>query len=402
MKKTFLLLLVLSSVLLINAKLYAQKDSVVTKEAYVFSLEKQIPVTPVKDQYRSGTCWSFSGVAFIEAELLRMGKAEYDLSDIFVVRKTYEEKAQKYIRMHGNTNFSSGGATHDVFNVIKKYGIVPESEYNGLEYGEDKHVHGEIDNILKAFLDAVLENNNKKLTPVWFDAFKAILDVYFGKINNEFTYNGKKYSPESFSKELAINTDDYVSITSFTHHPFYEKFVLEIPDNWAWESSYNVNLDEMMQIIDNAINNGYTVCWGADVSEKGFKWTKGIAIVPEEDRPDLDGLERDKWEKLSAKEKDELLYSFEKPVSEKVITQDIRQTAFDNYQTTDDHAMLICGIGKDQNGTKYYYVKNSWNTNNIYDGFFYASESYVRYKTMCIFVHKDAVTKDLKKKLNVK
>lgn len=391
-------LVVLFVILFLGLNLYSQEE----KEGFVFTMQKEVKTTPVKDQYRAGTCWSYSGLAFIESELIRMGKGEFDLAELYVVRKAYEEKAEKYVRMHGTINMGAGGAFHDVFNVIKKYGIVPEEVYKGLNYGEDNHVHGELDAVLKAFVDAVKENPNKKLSTAWKPSVKAILDSYLGEEPQKLKYNGKEYTPKSFADFLGINCDDYINITSYTHHPFYTQFILEIPDNWAWGLSYNLPLDEMMQVIYNAINNGYSVCWGADVSEKGFKWSKGIAVVPEEERPDLDGLERARWEKLTAKEKENLLYSLEKPMPEKIISQELRQIAFDNYQTTDDHGMLISGIAKDQNGTKYYYVKNSWNTNNEYNGFFYASESYVRYKTMNIVVHKDAIPKDIRKKLNIK
>ncbi len=372
------------------------------KAVYQFTMEKEVPVTSVRDQYRAGTCWSYSGLGLVEAELLRLGKGDFDLSDLFIVRKVYEHKAEKYVRMHGETNFSGGGAFHDVFWVIDNFGIVPEVNYLGLEYGEDNHVHGELDAVLKAYVDAVIKNPNKKLSTAWFKGYKGILDAYLGEIPEKFNYDGKEYTPMSFAKELDFNSDNYVNLTSYTHHPFYKPFILEIPDNWLWGTAYNVPLDELMEILDNAINNGYSAAWGSDVSEKGFKWTKGVAIVPAEERPDLDGLERAKWEELSKREKDELLYNFEKPVAEKEITQEMRQIAFDNYQTTDDHGMLIAGRAKDQNGVKYYYVKNSWNTNNIYDGYFYASESFVKYKTMNIVVHKDAIPKNIAKKLNLK
>ena len=386
---------------LLNISIFAQEEE--KEEAYQFTMVKEVPTTSVKDQYRSGTCWSFSGLAFIESELLRIGKGEYDLSAMWVVRKSYEDQARKYVRMHGSLNFSAGGAFVDVLNVIKNHGIVPTEVYKGLNYGEDKHVHGELDNILKSYVDAVLKNGNKKLSPVWLDAYKAVLDVYMGKEPENFTYNGKTYKDsKEFAKSLNLNIDDYVNISSFTHHPFYEKFIIEVPDNWAYGEVYNLPLDEMMEVIDNAINNGYTLAWGADVSEKGFKYAKGFAVIPAEERPDLDGLERDKWEKLSAKEKEEQLYKFDKPLPEKTITQEIRQNAFDNWETTDDHGMQIAGIAKDQNGTKYYYVKNSWNTANIYNGFFYASETFVKYKTLNYVVHKDAIPKDIKKKLNIK
>ncbi len=381
--------------------LFGQEDKE-KKDVYQFTMEKQVPVTSVKDQYRAGTCWSFSGIGFVEAELLRKGKGEYDLADLFIVRKAYEAKAEKYIRMHGETNFGGGGAFHDVFYVMENYGIVPEEQYRGLEYGEDNHVHGELDAVLKAYVDAVLKNKNKKLSTAWFKGLQGILDAYLGEVPEHFTYNEKKYTPKSFAKELDFNRNDYINFTSYTHHPFYKSFILEIPDNWLWGESYNLPIEDLITVMDNAISNGYSIAWGADVSEKGFKWSKGVAIVPADDRPDLDGLERAKWEELSTKEKNELLYSFEKPLKEKDITQEMRQVAFDNYQTTDDHGMLISGIAKDQNGVKYYYVKNSWNTNNIYDGYFYASESFVKYKTMNIVVHKSAIPKDILKKLGIK
>jgi bleomycin hydrolase len=318
---------------------------------------------------------------------------------MWVVRNSYLEKAIKYVRMHGSLNFGGGGAFHDVFNVYKNYGMVPEEVYEGLNYGEDKHVHGEIDAILKAFVDAVIENKNKSLSTAWIEAFNGILDAYFSYRPKEFTYKGKNFTPKSFAASLGFNPDDYVNITSYTHHPFYENFILEIPDNWAWGESWNLPMEEMMQVIDNAIKNGYPVCWGADVSEKGFSWTKGVAIVPETDRPNLEGLEQAKWEEMSKSEKNKLLYGFEKPMPEKSITQKMRQEAFDNYETTDDHGMVIVGIAKDQLNATYYLVQNSWNTANVYDGFFYASKAFVSYKTMNIVVHKDALPKSIRMKM---
>lgn len=372
------------------------------KKAYQFEIIKKIPTTSVKNQYRSGTCWSFSGLSLLETELIRMGKGEYDLSEMFIVRKSYEEKAEKYVRMHGKINFAGGGAFYDVLHVIDAYGIYPESVYSGLNYGTEKHVHGELDKLCKGFIDAVIENKNKKLTTAWKTAFSSIMDAYLGAAPEEFEYEGKTYTPKSFAKDLGLNMDDYISLTSYSHHPFYEKFILEIPDNWAWAASYNLPLDELMQVFDNAIDNGYSIAWGADVSEKGFKWSKGIALIPEEERPDLDGLERAKWEELSKKEQLKKLYSFDKILPEKEITQEMRQEAFDNYQTTDDHGMLITGKAKDKKGNIYYIVKNSWDTNNIYDGYFYASDAFVAYKTMNIIVHKDAIPKSIRKKLNIK
>lgn len=396
LKKIGIISLVL---LMIVSNLKAQEEKDKKPEGYKFTVEKQIKTTSVKNQYKSGTCWSFSTLSFIESELIRMGKEEYDLSDMFCVRHAYNDKAVKYVRMHGSINFGSGGASHDVLDVIKKYGIVPEEVYNGLNYGETKHDHGELDAVLKAYVKAVADDNNKKLTTAWLKGFNGILDAYLGKLPETFNYKGKVYTPISFAKELGINTDDYYEFTSYTHHPFYSKFILEVPDNWAWGELYNVPLDEMMKIIDNAINNGYTIAWGADVSEKGFSWKNGVAIVPDEEKPDLQGSERDKWEKLTEREKAAQLYTFEKPVKEKIITQEMRQLAFDNYQTTDDHGMEICGIAKDQNGNKFYIVKNSWSVEGKYEGYFYASEAFVKYKTMGIMIHKNAVPKDIMKKL---
>ncbi len=387
------------ALIIVSMPLIAQENE---SEKFEFEVTKKVKTTEIRNQYRSGTCWAFAGLSFIEAELLRMGKPEFDLSDMWIVRHTYEDKADKYVRMHGEVNFAGGGAFHDVFNVWRKYGIVPEEAYEGLNYGEDKHVHGELDVILKGFVDAVIKNGNRKLTPTWKDAYARVLDAYLGDRPEKFEYNGKQYTPKEFADYLGINPDDYINLTSYTHHPFYSEFILEIPDNWAWGSCYNLPLDEFMGIFDHAIEKDFPICWGADVSEKGFSWVKGVAVVPAETRPDLDGLERDKWEKMSAKERNEQLFSLDRPIPEKEITPEIRQEAYDNYQTTDDHGMVIVGTAKDQNGTKYYLVQNSWDTTNIYEGFFYASETYVKYKTMNIELHKDALPKNIKKKLGIK
>jgi len=371
-------------------------------EGYDFSLIKELPATSVKNQFRSGTCWSFAGLSFLESELIRMGKGEHDLSDMFVVRYTYQDKALNYVRFHGNLNFGAGGAFHDVINVVKKYGIVPEEVYDGLKYAEDKHVHFEMDEILKGIVDAVIKNKNKRLTPVWLDGFNSILDTYLGKVPEKFEYRGKEYSPKSFAQDIGFNADDYVYITSFTHHPFYTQFVIELPDNWAFGSVHNVPMDEMWQIATHAINNGYTVAWATDVSEKGFSWRNGLAIVPEIKVEQLDDTERARWESLTQKEREEQLYKFDKPGIEKEITQEIRQLAFDNYETTDDHGMHITGLAKDQNGTDYLIVKNSWSgDNHIYDGYLYASKAFFLYKTTNIMVHKNAIPKAIAKKLKL-
>jgi bleomycin hydrolase len=297
-------------------------------------------------------------------------------------------------------NFGAGGAFHDVIYVLKKYGAVPESIYSGLEYGEKQHIHGELDAVLKNYIDAVLKNPNKKLSTSWRDGYEGILDAYLGKLPETFTVNGKKYTTQSYAKEVVgLNPDDYVEITSFTHHPFYSKFIIEIPDNWMWENVYNVPLDEMMSIIKEALKNGYTIGWAADVSEKGFSFKHGVAVVPETEIAEMTGSEKERWESMTQEEREKMLYSFEEPLKEKKINQQNRQEAFDNHLTTDDHGMQITGMSKDQNGTVYFKVKNSWNTLNIYDGYLYASESYVRYKTISIMVHKNAIPKEIQKKL---
>jgi len=402
MKKSFLpLLITLLSLSFTFQSVTAQEEESKDSIGYEFTILKELPVTSVKNQYRSGTCWSFSSLSFVEAELLRMDKGEYDLSEMFVVRHSYADKAKKYVRFHGDLNFGGGGAFHDVVYVIKEYGIVPEEVYSGLEIGEENHVHSEMDAVLKGYMDAVLKNKNKKLSPVWFNGLEGILDAYLGEYPESFTYKDEEYTPKSFAEKLEFNVDDYVEIGSYTHHPFYEKFVLEVPDNWMFDEVYNVKLDEMMEVIDYSINNGYTVAWGSDVSEKGFSWKNGVAIIPDEELTDLSGTEKEKWEKLTDKEKKESLYKFEEPVKEKNITQEMRQAEFDSYQSTDDHGMLITGIAKDQNGNKYYKVKNSWGTDgHIYDGYFYASEAFVRLKTIDIMVHKDAVPKQIRKKMD--
>lgn len=369
------------SIVLININTSAQDTG------YKFKMKKEITATPVKSQYRTSTCWSFSTLSFLESELIRMGKGEFDLSEMFVVRYTYLGKADKYVRMHGNSNLAGGGAFHDVLNVIRKYGIVPEEVYSGKVIGEENHIHGELDAVIKGYIDAVVKNRNRKLTPIWKKGLAGIVDAYLGKIPDKFEYNGKTYTPKTFATELGINPDDYIVLSSFTHHPFYEKFILEIPDNWAWGECYNLPLNEFEEVLDNALKNGFSVAWGSDMSDKGFSRNFGVAVVPEKD-----------WEEMT---EEELSNVFKTPCKQKNITQELRQEGFDNFTTTDDHGMHIIGIGKDQKGNKFYKVKNSWGEYGPYDGYLYASKAFILLKTINYMVHKDAVPEPIRKKLGI-
>lgn len=372
--------------ILVSSSLAAQEDQKESRQGYQFTLEKNIPATPVKDQHRSGTCWSFASVSFIESELLRTGKGTHDLSEMFFVRQSYPDKAMKYIRMHGTINFDRGGLTHDVINVWKRDGLVPESAYDGLRTGDSLPVHNEMDAVLNGYIQQVVKNPNRTLSPVWMEGFEGILDAYLGPEPDTFMHEGVLHTPRSFADGLGLDPDDYVMIGSFTHHPFYEDFIIEIPDNWSWGSIMNVPLDEMMEVLDQALEQGYTVCWDADVGEKGFDWKSGVALIPSEEIGDLSGLERARWDELS----------------EKTITQEMRQQAFDNYRTTDDHLMHITGLARDQQGNRFYLVKNSWGTgNHIYRGYMYASEAYVRAKTLFLVVHKEAVPRITATKLGL-
>ena len=389
MKKILILALAFSALTAAAEGKKAKKDK--KTPTYEFTDVKINPQTPVKDQASSGTCWSFSGMGFIEAELLRQGKGTFDLADMWVVRHTYFEKAVKYARMHGTVNLAAGGASHDVFNMIDKYGIVPEEVYTGLNYGTDEHRHGELDNVIKAYMDAVLKNANRSLTCAWQTGLNGILDAYLGEMPAEFEYEGKTYTPKSFAQFLEIKADDYISITSFSHHPYGASFAIEVPDNWAADVSLNLPLDQFMDVIDNALENNMSVFWASDVSEKGFKYNKGYAVLPEMKLENLSDSEKAKWSELTTEELTKTINAADEIVTEMTITPELRQKWYDNWETTDDHGMVIVGTAKDQNGKTFYKVKNSWNTTNPFGGYFYASRAFVEGKTLNVIVPKSAL-----------
>lgn len=379
---------------------------------YKFTPIKIHDATPVLSQGWTGTCWSFSALSFLESELKRQGKGEHVLSQMFIVRKAYMGKAEKYIRMQGKANFDEGGAFHDIAWVIKRHGIVPNEVYKGKNYGMDYHNHSELSAVLKGAVGAVLETADKlkgerHLSSAWKGAVDGILDAYLGEVPEEFKYQGKKYTPKSFAEGLELNMDDYISITSFTNHAFYEKCMLAIPDNWAWGSSYNVPLDDLFDQMKYTIENDFTFAWGADVSEKGFNYREGLAIVPADPSTIITkGNSNKNFSDAGASKK---ATCFDKPMEELEITQELRQEAYDNKTTQDDHGMHATGMVKDQNGKIYFLIKNSWGTKSNdyddatkkYDGYFFASEAYMKYKTINIYIHKDALMPELKKKLNI-
>ena len=372
------------------------------EEGFVFTTVKENPITSIKNQNRSSTCWSFSTLGFVESELLRLGKGEYDLAEMFVVHKTMQDRGANYVRYHGDSSFSPGGSFYDVMYCIKNYGIVPQEVMPGIMYGDTLPVHNELDAVASGYINAIAKGKLSKLTPVWKNGLAAIYDTYLGKCPENFTYKGKEYTPKTFAESLGLNPDDYVSLTSYTHHPFYSQFAIEVPDNWLWGMSYNLPIDELAQVMSNAIDNGYTFAWASDVSERGFQTSQpGVAVVPTTDTKEMSGAEIAKWEAMPKGNQTPDAFR-QGPAPEKEITQEMRQQEFDNYLTTDDHGMHVIGKAKDQNGTVYYIVKNSWNKYNKFGGYFYASEPFMKYKTMNIIVHKNAIPKDIRKKLGIK
>ena len=366
---------------------------------YEFTTVKENPVTSIKNQYRSGTCWCYSALSFIESEILRTKGQEVDLSEMFVVGRSYHDRAVKYVRLDGHLNFAAGSSFGDGLHVIKDYGIIPQDVYSGFNYGTEMPEQSELDAVLKGYVDAARTNPNKKLTTAWVNGLDGILDAYFGEAPETFTVNGAEYTPESYRDHLGINYDDYVNITSFTHHPFYEPFIIEVCDNWRWDSAYNLPMDEMMEVMYNAIDKGYTIAWGSDVSENGFT-RDGLAVMPVEKKKAAAGSDQERWVGKAAEQPEQEVKA-ELP-EEMTITQEMRQEGYDRKTTTDDHGMHIYGLAKDQNGNQYFMVKNSWGETGKYKGVWYASDAFVRYKTVNIVVHKDALPKHIAKKLGIK
>ena len=372
------------------------------EKAYTFTVVKENPITSIKNQANTGTCWSFSGISLIESELIRMGKGTFDLSEMYIARRNYEDKAEKYARLHGNLNFSAGGSFADVVETLDEYGLVPDEAYTGLINGAEMHNHTELDKALSGYIKGIVDGKGNSISNVWAVGYNGILDAYLGAKPKTFTYNGKEHTPQTFRDHLGIKQSDYISLASFTHQPYYSTFAIEIPDNWRWAHSYNLPIDELINTIDNALMNGYTVAWATDVSEAGFS-RQGIAIIPDENSVENAGSDQAKWLGLSDRERQSNVSSkagFEYLV-EKKITQEMRQVAYNNWQTTDDHGMHIYGIAKDQNGNKFYMVKNSWGKTGPYEGIWYASEAFVKYKTMSVVLNKAGVTKDTSKKLGL-
>ena len=397
-----ILTLALAAVIATGANAEEKKDSV-NKNKPVFTVVKENKITSIKDQSRSGTCWAYSTLSFFESEILRNTGKTYDLCENYVASKTYMDRATASVRMHGDISFSQGGSSYDPLYCAVNYGLCPEDAMPapGTPQGDSLNNFDEFFNVMTPYVEGIAKSNSKKLTPAWKKGLQGILDAYLGECPKEFTYEGKKYTPQSFAQSLGLNWDDYVSISSFTHHPFWKPFVVEVQDNWRWKQSYNVPLDDMMRIIDNAINEGYTIMWGGDVSEDGFT-RKGLGIAYDTKKvQSMAGSDADRWLRLSATEKNQKFDSLGINAPEIVPTQEMRQEAYDNWETTDDHGMHLYGIAKDQNGREYYMVKNSWGEFGDYKGTWYMTKAFIAYKTMDFMVNKNAIPSDIRKKLGI-
>ncbi|MRR20425.1 aminopeptidase [bacterium] len=399
MKKTIYALLAITILLTPLQAQKSKQQAEVKPEGYKFTTVVSLPATPVKNQSATGTCWCFATTSFMESELIRLGKGEYDLSEMFVVRKTYENRIYDNYLRQGKGNLGEGSLSPSWVRVFTEDGLMPQEAYSGISYDSKTHNHRE----LQAYVDALttVPVKMKRISQESDEVTEAVLDIYLGEVPESFTYRGQTYTPKSFAASLGLNMDDYVNITSFTHFPFYSEGVLEVPDNWEMNRFYNVPLDELIQIMDNSLNQGYTVNWDGDVSERGFSHANGVAINPDMSKIDMSAsTDRARFENTQADRSGGL--SFDRPYPEIDVTQDIRQRGYEAFVTTDDHLMHLTGIVKDQNGTKYYVTKNSWGTDrNPFGGYLNMSESFVRAKTIYIMVHKDAIPQAIRTKLGL-
>lgn len=398
------LFLVLAFVIALPINLLAQKnDKNRSQDEHIYQItdEVVVPHTSVKNQAQSGTCWCFAGVGMVEAEILRKYNVEIDLSEMYLVRWAYAQKFEKYIRMQGTCNFSPGGEVFDVLYAINNDGMMTEDAYNGLVLGENRHQHGELHNVLAEYGKIINRKHNGKISNVWSNMVQSILDVYLGETPETFDFEGITYDALSLSEKYPLNIDDYVQISAFTNHENYKPYIMPIQDNWTNTQSYNMSLDELMNELDNALNNGYTVGWAQDVSDKGFSRNAGVGVVLEDDIEKIRQSDEKKYKKMSDDEIKASLYKFESVMPEKEVTEEMHQEAYDNGQTTDDHSMLIVGIAYDQNGTKYYKVKNSWGEAHGFEGYWYCSVPFVRLHTMFFTLNKEALTSDMKTKLEL-
>ena len=402
MKK--ILTFALMATIALSASAAKKKEAKKDANKPVFTIIKENPITSMKDQNRSGTCWDYSTISFFESEILKATGKTYDLCESFVANKTYMERAIQVVRYHGDCQFAQGGSAEDVLATMKNHGIVPEGTmpFPGSLYGDSLNNFNEFFGVLEPYVAAVAKSDAKKISNAWKNGMQGILDAYLGKCPEKFTYEGKEYTPKSFMASLGINLDDYVNITSYTHHPFYSTFAVEVQDNWRFPLSYNVPIDEMMQIIDNAVENGYTIAWGGDVSEDGFT-RKGLAyaVDSKKTQQSLKGSDMAKWLKMTTTKKRDVIDSLGCTVPEIVPTQELRQERFDSWELTDDHGMLIYGVAKDQNGKEYYMVKNSWGETGDYKGTWYMTKAFIAANTMDFLINKNAIPAEIRKKLGI-
>lgn len=401
MKK--IIALALLAVVATGANAKGKKQPKVDPNKPVFTIVKENPITSVKDQNRSGTCWAYSTLSYFESEILKSTGKTYDLCESFVANKDYMDRAVQVVRYHGDMQFSQGGSAYDVYYVLKNYGICPENAmpFPGSLYGDSLNNFNEFFSLLEPYVEGIATNKASKISGQWKVGFQGILDAYLGKCPENFTYEGKNYTPKSFASSLGLNMDDYVTITSYTHHPFYSQFVVEVQDNWRNPASYNLPMDEMMQIIDNAVMNGYTVAWGGDVSEPGFTRDGLAYMIDAKKMQSLQGSDMARWLGLSAAKRRNLIDSLGCNVPEVQPTQEMRQERFDNWELTDDHGMLIYGIAKDQNGKEYYMVKNSWGEAGKYKGTWYMTKTFIAANTMDYMVNKNAIPANIRKKMGL-